>query len=256
MSDRPRVALVTGAGSGIGRAIAARLAADGLAVAVADVRFDAAEETVRLLGSSSEVEARAVGMDVADDGSVGTAVAGIVASFGGLDVLVNNAGVFPGEADLSRTDPGEWELVLRINLTGAYLCARAAVGHLERSRAGRIVNVASRAWLGSARLPAYSASKGGLISLTRSLAMELGPLGVTVNAVSPTTITTPLFDAMDPDERAAVLARVAGQPIPRMGDPADVAAAVAFFVGEDAGYVTGQHLYVGGGTELRGSSII
>lgn len=254
MTRRRRVALVTGAGSGIGRAIALRLAQDGLAVAVGDVRTEPAEETVALIGAGA-AGARAVPIDVADPVSVAAAVEEVAGALGGLDVLVNNAGVFPGEADLADTDPDEWDRVLRVNLTGAFLCSRAAVEHLRAARAGRIVNVASRAWLGSARLPAYSASKGGLISLTRSLAMELGPLGITVNAVSPTTISTPLFEAMEEDERAAVLARVAGQPIPHLGDPSDVAVAVAFFAGVEAGYLTGQHLYVGGGTELRGSGI-
>lgn len=255
MTTRPRVALVTGAGSGIGRAIAERLAADGLVVAVGDIRVDAADATVERIRSAGGT-ASSVVLDVADEASVATAVADVVATSGGLDVLVNNAGIFPGEADLEDSDPDVWARVLGVNLTGAYLCARASGAHLRASRAGRIVNVASRAWLGSARLAAYSASKGGMISLTRSLAMELGTSGVTVNAVSPTTIRTPLFEAMAPDEQAAVIARVQAQPIPRLGDPEDVALAVSFFCGEEAGYLTGQHLYVGGGTELRGSAIV
>jgi len=249
-----RVALVTGAGSGIGRAIARRLAADGLVVAVADVRIVAAEETVALVHGDGG-SALAVAVDVADASSVASSVATVIGATGRLDVLVNNAGIFPGEADLADSDPDVWDRVIRVNLTGAYLCAREAVPFLSAAPAGRIVNIASRAWLGSARLPAYSASKGGMISLTRSLAMELGPVGVTVNAVSPTTIRTPLLEAMPADEQAAVHARVLTQPIPHLGDPEDVAVAVAFFVREDASYITGQHLYVGGGTELRGSGI-
>jgi 2-hydroxycyclohexanecarboxyl-CoA dehydrogenase len=252
---QPRVAIVTGAGSGIGQAIARRLAADGLRVAVADLDLAAAQRTCDLVAEDGGAAVTSH-MDVADPDSVAAAVTAVVDVYGRLDVLVNNAGVFPGEGPVEDTELATWERILAVNLTGPFLCVRAAVPPMVRSGGGRIVNIASRAWLGSPRLASYSASKGGVISLTRSLALELGPRAITVNAVSPTSIDTPLFAGMDELERQQVLARMQVQPIPRLGRPDEVAAVVAFLASREAEYITGQHVYVGGGAELRSSNLV
>jgi NAD(P)-dependent dehydrogenase (short-subunit alcohol dehydrogenase family) len=252
--SRRRVAIVTGAGGGIGRATAQVLAGRGLHVVVADVADAAAAATVELVvdaGGSAE----AVHLDVGDASSVSAVVDAVAARHGRLDVLINNAAVLGVEAPVDEIGTDAWQRTLRINLTGAFLCARSVVPHLKRGGGGRIVNVASRAWLGAADLVAYSVSKGGLISLTRSLAIELGPYGITVNTVSPTAVATPMHLGLPPEERAEVERRVGAQPIPRLGRPEDVAFAIAFFTDEEAGYITGQQLYVGGGAELRTSAV-
>jgi NAD(P)-dependent dehydrogenase (short-subunit alcohol dehydrogenase family) len=249
-----RVAIVTGAGSGIGRATAQLLAERGLHVVVADVADDAAATTAELITGAGG-SAEAVHLDVGDAASVSEVVDGVAVRNGRLDVLVNNAAVLGEEAPVDETGPEAWERTLRINLTGAFLCARAVVPHLKRGGGGRIVNVASRAWLGSPDLVAYSVSKGGMISLTRSLAIELGPYGITVNTVSPTAIATPMHLGLPPEELAEVERRVRTQPIPRLGRPEEVAFAVAFFIEDGAGYLTGQQLYVGGGAELRTAAV-
>lgn len=250
----PRVALVTGAGSGIGRAVTEVLARDGLHVVVADVD-DAGATTTCALVSAAGGSAEPVHLDVSDEATVDSTVGDIASRLGRVDVLVNNAGVFGGEAAVEDTGLTAWQRTLDVNLTGAFLCARAVVPHLKRVGGGRIINIASRAWLGSPDLVAYSVSKGGMISMTRSMAIELGPYGITVNTVSPTAIDTPLHQALPPEERAEVLRRISTQPIGRLGRPEEVAFAVAFFAAERAAYLTGQHLYVGGGTELRSSMI-
>lgn len=248
-----RGAFVTGAGGGIGRAIARRLAAGGDVVAVADVDGAGAERTVAGIIETGGA-ALAVEVDVRDEESVTAAIDGFAAEQGNLQVLVNNAGVLLPGASVEEQPLVGWETLLSVNLTGAFLCAKAAAPHLRRSGAGRIVNVISRAWLGAAGLVAYASSKGGLVSLTRSLALELGSDGVTVNAVSPGAIATPMHDALPPAARREVEARARQLPVPRMGRPDDVAAAIAFLASEAAGYVTGQNLYVSGGAELRTSS--
>jgi 3-oxoacyl-[acyl-carrier protein] reductase len=249
-----RVALVTGGGSGIGAGICERLAADGAAVAVLDLEADAARaQAARIVEGGGD--AVAYGVDVTDPEAVASVVDDLGAARGRIDICVNNAGIIHDAQPVEDTPLSSWDAVMSVNLRSQFVVVRAVVPWMKRHGHGRIVNLASRRWLGGAGLSSYSASKGAVISLTRSLALELGPFGITANAVSPSLVVTPLFLAMPEAERAEVLARVARQPIPRPGMPADIANAVAFFAADESEYVTGQHLYVAGGQDLGSSGV-
>jgi NAD(P)-dependent dehydrogenase (short-subunit alcohol dehydrogenase family) len=251
---RGRVAFVTGAGSGIGEGIALALAEAGAAVAVVDLD-GAGAERVAADAAARGVEASWHVADVSDQVSVEAVVDAVVAHHGRLDIAVNNAGIYRDAVAIDATPPDQWDLILDVNIRSQFLVARSVVPHMKRNAHGRIVNLASRRWLGGPGLAAYSASKGAVISLTRSLALELGAFGITANAVSPSMVVTPLFLAMPEHERAEVLARVSTQAVPRPGTPADIANAVLFFAADESGYVTGQNLYVAGGQELGSSGV-
>lgn len=241
-----RVALVTGASRGIGRAIARTLAARGAVVAVNySQREDAARELCEEIASTGG-KAIAVGFDVADAAAVDAGVARVVAEFGGLQILVNNAGISI-DALLMRANPDDFSRLLDINLKGAFLCCKAASRHLLRARAdGRIINIGSVVGeQGNAGQSMYAAAKAGLLGLTRSLARELASRGVTVNAVTPGFIDTDMTAAaLQGDARAALLKQI---PLARIGAPEEVAEAVAFLAAPAAGYITGHILRVNGG---------
>jgi 3-oxoacyl-[acyl-carrier protein] reductase len=188
--------------------------------------------------------------DVSDEESIATAVASLVQETGRVDALVNNAGIITPEKPLAAVSADEFDAILAVNLRGTFLMTRAVVPYMVEVGYGRVVNIASRSWLGGAGLAAYAASKGGVISLTRSFAMELGRYGVTCNAVSPSLVQTPLFWSMPEEERRADLDKTLNNPIPRAGTVEDIANAVSFFCQPASGFVTGQHLYVSGGADL------
>jgi len=244
-----RVALVTGGAGAIGRAIGARLARLGAIVVLADLDPTAAERAARELGGPPDLGA-GLGVDVADLPSVGRLVERVLERFGRLDVVVNNAGLnrHGSNADQSEAD---WDAVLAVNLKGAFNVCQAAIPTLQQQRSGRIVNLASRVWV-SGSLPAYTASKAGLVGLTRSLARELGPWNVTANAVAPSLVATPFTRAgRSEEEFAAIAARAINQtPLGRLATPEDVAVAVAFFASPDAAFITGEVLHVCGGAQL------
>ena len=237
-------ALVTGASHGIGRAVALRFAAEGARVAL-NYRSDraAAEEAVASIAAAGG-EAVAVGGDVSRADEAAALVEATVSAFGGVDVLVNNAGV-TRDGLLLRMEEEAWDAVLDANLKGAFLCSKAAARHMARARWGRIVNMSSIVGLtGNAGQANYASAKAGLIGLTKTLARELASRGITVNAVAPGFIATRMVESLSEETQSRVLERI---PLGRFGTPEDVAAVCAFVASDDAAYVTGQTLGVDGG---------
>lgn len=268
-----QVALVTGAGGerGIGRAIARRLAQEGADVVVNDFadRPYAGAEWGGLPAVVAEVEAlgrraASVVADVGDARQVERMMADALAAMGRVDILVNNAGTLVGgdRVPVAELEVDLWDAVQRVNIRGTFLCSRAAARHmLERGGGGRIINVSSVAGKrGSARYSAYNASKFAVIGFTQALAAELGPAGVTVNAVCPGLVATerlpPLAKAAFPDLEPAAAVRdftaqaMADIPLGRLADPADIAKATAFLASREAGYLTGIALTVAGGSYM------
>ncbi|MFI1421504.1 SDR family NAD(P)-dependent oxidoreductase [Streptomyces sp. NPDC020731] len=235
--------LITGAARGIGAATAARFAEEGARVLVADVDPDEAERTASALRERGP-GAESFACDVTDRASVEAAVAHAVDAFGSLDVLVNNAAHCTPDASRFEDEPGdEWATDLDVTLTGAYRCCRAALPHLAASGRGAIVSVGSVNGLQDFGNHAYSAAKAGLISLTRTLAGHAAPRGVRVNLVAPGTVRTRAWAGRDAELEAA--RRL--YPLGRVGEPEDIAAAVAFLASRDAAWITGTTLVVDGG---------
>ncbi|MEY8565591.1 3-oxoacyl-ACP reductase FabG [Corynebacterium sp.] len=244
-----RTAIVTGAARGIGADVAARLAEDGLAVAVLDLDENACRPVVDRITAAGG-KAVAVGADVSDEAAVQAAVDRVAEELGAPTVLVNNAGIIRDNL-LFKMTTDDWDQVLSVHLRGAFLMSRAVQAHQTKEGWGRIVNLSSTSALGNRGQANYSAAKAGMQGFTKTLAIELGRFGVTVNAVAPGFIATEMTAATAErvgvsfeDFKAAVAKEV---PVQRAGVPADIAHAVSFFVSEGAGYVSGQVLYVAGG---------
>ena len=240
----PAKIIVTGAAQGIGRAVALRMAVVGACVAVWDTQTDGAEQTASLCRERG-AQSRAWRVDVGVADEIEAALAAFGHEWGRPDGLVNNAGIFPRARALDM-ELSEWERVLRVNLTGTFLCACAVARAMKQAGKGAIVNMASgRALAGAAKGAHYSASKGGIIALTKSLAVDWAPYGIRVNCVIPgvTDTAQPRVELSD-DELYALGARI---PLGRIGQPQDIAAAVAFLLGEDSAYMTGQSIAVNGG---------
>jgi 2-hydroxycyclohexanecarboxyl-CoA dehydrogenase len=248
-----RVALVTGAGSGIGRAIAARLADDGARVAVADVNAAGAAATVEAIRAGGGV-AEAVAMDVADFAAVQAATAGVRERLGPIAILVNNAG-WDRVEPFADNDPALWDRLIAINLKGPIHCTRAALDDLIGAGRGKIVNISSdAARVGSSGEAVYAACKGGVVSFSKTLARELARHQVSVNVVCPGPTQTALLDEITAGAQGEKIIAAMTRAIPfrRLAAPAEIAAAVAFFASPDADYVTGQVLSVSGGLTMAG----
>lgn len=240
----PSRVIVTGAAQGIGRAVALRLAARGTHIAIWDVQADGSRVTAEQCRAQG-AEARAWTVDVAEPSQISAAVAEFVSEWGTPDGLVSNAGIFP-RARALEMHISEWDRVLRVNLTGTFLCAQAVAAHMKEVGSGAIVNMASgRALAGAANGAHYSATKGGIIALTKSLALDWAGYGIRVNCVIPgiTDTAQPRVEMGDNELYAA------GSKIPlgRIGQPKDIAAVVAFLLSDDAAYMTGQSVAVNGG---------
>jgi 3-oxoacyl-[acyl-carrier protein] reductase len=244
-----RIAIVTGSARGIGAATARRLATDGMAVAVLDLDEAACAGTVKEIADAGG-RALAVGADVSNSDEVQAAVERVVAELGEPTVLINNAGVIRDNLLFKMTDD-DWDTVLGVHLRGAFLMSRAAQKFMVDQRFGRIVNLSSSSALGNRGQVNYSAAKAGMQGFTKTLAIELGQFGVTANAVAPGFIATDMTAATAArvgmkfeDFQAAAATQI---PVRRVGQPADVAHVISFLVSEDAGFVSGQVIYVAGG---------
>src|SRR6202162_5188283 len=245
-SLKDKVALVTGASQGIGWDIAQALVVAGAKVAVAA----RTEEKLALLVGEIEAaggEAIAVKMDVADADQVKTGFKQVIEKFGRLDILVNNAAITRDGLSMRRK-PDDWEAVLKPNLTGAHLCIQQALSSMMRARAGRIINISSVvAQSGNAGQANYVAAKAGLIGLTKAVAIEIASRNITVNAVAPGFIETPMTDVLSDKVKEELKTRI---PLGRLGVPRDVAASIVFLASDEAAYITGHVLDVNGGMYL------
>ncbi len=244
-----RVAIVTGAGQGIGAETAKRLAQDGAKVAVFDLNEEVGRETVQAIQSNGG-EAIAVGCNVSDVEQVDAAVEKVASHFGRIDILVNNAGVTRDNL-LFKMSVEDWDMVMNVHLKGSFLCAKAVQKFMVKERYGKIINISSTSALGNRGQANYSAAKAGLQGFTRSLAMELGPFNINVNSVGPGYIVTDMTKAtservgLDFEEQKELVAKT--NPLRRVGEPKDIANVIAFLASEDSSYVNGQIIYVNGG---------
>jgi 3-oxoacyl-[acyl-carrier protein] reductase len=244
-----RVAIVTGAARGIGAATARRLAGDGLAVAVVDLEEAAAKGTVDAIQAAGG-RALAVGADVSDAEQVESAVARVADELGAPTVLINNAGITRDNL-LFKMSEADWDSVMGVHLRGSFLMSRAVQKHMVEQKWGRIVNLSSTSALGNRGQANYSTAKAGLQGFTKTLAIELGKFGVTVNCIAPGFIVSDMTRAtaerIGQDWDSYLAARAAEIPVARAGQPEDIAHTVSFFVSEGAGFVNGQVIYVAGG---------
>jgi len=238
-----KAALVTGASGGIGGAIAWALHRQGATVALSGTRIDALDQLKGSLGDRAHVVAAR--MD--DPSDIDRLAKEAETAMGRIDILVNNAGITRDNISMRMKDE-EWDKVLQVNLTGTFRLTRAAMRGMMRRRFGRVINITSIVGVtGNPGQANYAAAKAGLIGMSKSLAQELASRGITVNCVAPGFIATPMTDALNDDQKKAILARV---PADRLGTPEEIAAGVVYLASDEAGYVTGQTLHINGGMAM------
>src|SRR3954470_12221328 len=248
-----RGAVVTGAARGIGFGTATRFAEEGASVAVLDLDEGSATDAAAKLPVVDGARSVGIGCDVSDAASAEAAVERVVSELGGIHVLVNNAGVTRDNLLFKMTDE-DWDMVMGVHLRGAFLMTRAAQRHFVEQKYGKILNLSSVSALGNRGQANYSAAKMGIQGFTRTLGIELGPFGINANAIAPGFIATEMTDdtarrlKMEPEELRRLNAE--SNPVRRVGEPADIAAAAAFLCSDEASYITGQTLYVDGGAKL------
>ncbi|MFC7362543.1 SDR family NAD(P)-dependent oxidoreductase [Nocardioides astragali] len=248
-----RVAVITGAARGIGFGIAQRFASEGASIAILDLDETAAQDAADRLQPVDGARAIGVGCDVVDSAAAEAAVQRVVDELGGIHILVNNAGVTRDNLLFKMTEE-DWDLVMGVHLKGAFNMTKAAQSRFVEQKYGKILNLSSVSALGNRGQANYSAAKMGVQGLTRTLGIELGPFGITANAIAPGFIATEMTDAtarrlkMEPEELQRVNAEAT--PVRRVGQPEDIAAAAAFLCSDEASFITGQTLYVDGGRKL------
>jgi NAD(P)-dependent dehydrogenase (short-subunit alcohol dehydrogenase family) len=248
-----RVAIVTGGAKGIGKAICEKMVDEEATVVIIDVSEADLHETCSLyLKNKRTVEGFVV--DITNKTQVEQAVCATAEKFGTVDILVNNAGVVC-PAPLEAVVEEDWNQVVAVNLKGATFCAQAAASLMKQKRYGRIINIGSRACLGKFDRTVYSATKAGLIGMTRTWALELAPYNITVNWIGPGLIATDLFRQVNPAESQKTKNLISAIPLQRVGEPHDVANAVSFLAADEAAYITGQTLFVCGGLSIFSSPI-
>jgi len=237
-----RVAIITGAAKGIGKAIAVRMVQENYMTILVDVDIKNGEALAKELGGSAQF----ISCDISNEEDVTNLVNGVAEQYGRIDVIVNNAGIIRDNV-IWKMPLEDFDKVVDINLKGTWLMCKTAGTLMRNQKRGRIINIASRAWLGNRGQSNYSASKAGVVGLTRVLALELGKYGVLVNAIAPGLIDTPLTQKLPEDVQEKL---IQAQPTKSMGQPEDIANAVAFLSSEKTQFITGQTIYVDGGKSI------
>jgi 3-oxoacyl-[acyl-carrier protein] reductase len=238
-----RVVMVTGAGQGLGQAMAERFAEEGAHLAISDLRADTVKEVADLISGRCQTWITATAVDVTDRTQVDSWVTDTVAAFGRIDVLVNNAGVIR-DGRLEQMSDDNWQTVIDVNLRGMFHCCRAVFPQMKQQRYGRILSFSSMSWRGNFGQANYAAAKAGVVGMARTIALEGAPFGITSNIIAPGLIDTPMLASMNPAAREKLAGRI---PVKRIGHPEEIAEAAGYLCSAPAAYVTGVVLDVDGG---------